>query len=35
VYTEIFMWIERKIEGDRLQRMKLDRGHAGVRKLAL
>lgn len=26
VYTEIFMWIERKIEGDRLQRMKLDEG---------
>ena len=24
VYTEIFMWIERKIEGDRLARMKLD-----------
>ncbi len=24
VYTEIFMWIERKIEGDRQKRMKLD-----------
>jgi cytochrome c oxidase accessory protein FixG len=24
VYTEIFMWIERKIEGDRQARMKLD-----------
>lgn len=24
VYTEIFMWIERKIEGDRNQRIKLD-----------
>ena len=24
VYTEMFMWIERKIEGDRLKRMKLD-----------
>lgn len=24
VYTEIFMWIERKIEGDRARRMKLD-----------
>ena len=24
VYTEIFMWIERKVEGDRAQRMKLD-----------
>jgi cytochrome c oxidase accessory protein FixG len=26
VYTEIFMWIERKFEGDRTQRMKLDAG---------
>jgi len=25
VYTEIFMWIERKIEGDRLARIKLDK----------
>jgi cytochrome c oxidase accessory protein FixG len=24
VYTEIFMWIERKFEGDRVRRMKLD-----------
>src|SRR6187401_3870441 len=24
VYTEIFMWIERKIEGDRLARVRLD-----------
>ncbi len=24
VYTEIFMWVERKLEGDRPQRMKLD-----------
>ncbi len=24
VYTEIFLWVERKIEGDRHQRMKLD-----------
>jgi cytochrome c oxidase accessory protein FixG len=24
VYTEIFLWVERKIEGDRLQRMKMD-----------
>ncbi len=24
VYTEIFMWIERKVEGDRVQRMRLD-----------
>ena len=35
VYTEIFMWLERKIEGDRLQRMKLDRGRLNARKLAL
>ncbi len=26
VYTEIFMWIEKKIEGDRIARMKLDDG---------
>jgi len=26
VYTEIFMWVERKIEGDRMQRMKRDSG---------
>jgi cytochrome c oxidase accessory protein FixG len=26
VYTEIFMWIERKFEGDRGRRMKLDEG---------
>jgi hypothetical protein len=26
VYTEIFMWIERKIEGDRAARMKRDEG---------
>ncbi|MEZ5659473.1 MAG: cytochrome c oxidase accessory protein CcoG [Burkholderiaceae bacterium] len=25
VYTEIFLWIERKIEGDRAKRMKLDK----------
>ncbi len=30
VYTEIFMWIEHKVEGDRLQRMRLDRGPAGA-----
>ena len=28
VYTEIFMWIERKVEGDRVKRMKLDRAPA-------
>ena len=26
VYTEIFMWIERKLEGDRMKRMRLDAG---------
>jgi cytochrome c oxidase accessory protein FixG len=38
VYTEIFMWIERKIEGDRLQRQKLDtmpwNAHKASRKFA-
>lgn len=34
VYTEIFMWIERKIEGDRVARMRLDQGPANARKLA-
>jgi len=33
VYTEIFMWIERRIEGDRVQRMRLDQGPASARKL--
>jgi len=35
VYTEIFMWIERKIEGDRLARMKLDDAPMSARKFAL
>jgi cytochrome c oxidase accessory protein FixG len=35
VYTEIFMWIENMVEGDRLQRMRLDKGSLGTRKLAL
>ena len=35
VYTEIFMWIERKIEGDRMKRMKLDQEPSSIRKLAL
>ena len=26
VYTEMFMWVERRIEGDRMQRMKRDAG---------
>ncbi|MBI1397892.1 MAG: cytochrome c oxidase accessory protein CcoG [Betaproteobacteria bacterium] len=35
VYTEIFMWIERKVEGDRLARMKLDKGGLDARKVRL
>ncbi|MCX7902751.1 MAG: 4Fe-4S binding protein, partial [Burkholderiaceae bacterium] len=35
VYTEIFMWIERRIEGDRAKRMALDRAPWSARKLAL
>ncbi len=34
VYTEIFMWIERKVEGDRAQRMKLDSGSLTASKAA-
>jgi cytochrome c oxidase accessory protein FixG len=34
VYTEIFMWVERKIEGTRSARMRLDRQPASVGKLA-
>ena len=34
VYTEIFMWVERKIEGDRLARMRLDKAPLGAAKLA-
>lgn len=33
VYTEMFLWIERKVEGDRNQRMKLDQGPLTVQKL--
>ena len=33
VYTEIFMWVERQFEGDRMQRMKLDQGNWGANKL--
>ncbi|MEN9631257.1 MAG: hypothetical protein RJA10_4485 [Pseudomonadota bacterium] len=33
VYTEIYMWIERRIEGDRQKRMKLDAGPWNVNKL--
>jgi len=34
VYTEIFMWIERRIEGDRVARMRLDKASWGAEKLA-
>ncbi len=33
VYTEIFMWVERQLEGDRMQRMKLDDGPWTINKL--
>jgi cytochrome c oxidase accessory protein FixG len=35
VYTEIFTWIERKVEGDRSARMRLDQQPASVRKFGL
>jgi cytochrome c oxidase accessory protein FixG len=35
VYTEIFLWIERVIEGDRNARMKLDREASGTKKIFL
>jgi cytochrome c oxidase accessory protein FixG len=35
VYTEIFLSIERRIEGDHLARAKLDKSSAGPRKVAL
>ena len=35
VYTEIFLWVERKLEGDRNQRLKLDQGPLTGRKFAL
>jgi cytochrome c oxidase accessory protein FixG len=35
VYTEMFMWIERKIEGGRAQRMLLDEAPISARKLAI
>ncbi len=34
VYTEIFMWIERRVEGDRMQRIKLDQGPMTAAKFA-
>jgi cytochrome c oxidase accessory protein FixG len=35
VYTELFLWIERKVEGERLARMKLDQQPMSWRKLRL
>jgi cytochrome c oxidase accessory protein FixG len=35
VYTEMFMWIERKIEGDRMKRMKLDKAPLSGHKVAI
>ena len=35
VYTEIFMWIERRIEGDRVARLRLDGAPMSPRKFAL
>jgi cytochrome c oxidase accessory protein FixG len=35
VYTEIFLWIERKVEGERGARMKLDQQPTGPRKIGL
>ena len=34
VYTEIFMWVERKIEGDRIARMRLDKMPWTLNKVA-
>ncbi|MHB0921823.1 MAG: cytochrome c oxidase accessory protein CcoG [Thiomonas sp. 13-66-29] len=34
VYTQIFMWIERKVEGDRLARIRLDAQPMDARKFA-
>jgi cytochrome c oxidase accessory protein FixG len=34
VYTEIFMWVERRIEGDRTKRMLLDRQPMSARKFS-
>jgi len=35
VYTEIFMWVEHRIEGDRVKRMRLDAAPLTPRKFAL
>jgi cytochrome c oxidase accessory protein FixG len=34
VYTEMFLWVERNIEGDRAKRMKLDAASMSLEKLA-
>ncbi|MCU0963656.1 MAG: cytochrome c oxidase accessory protein CcoG [Burkholderiaceae bacterium] len=34
VYTEIFMWVERRFEGDRIARMRLDQAPWSAQKLA-
>ncbi|HLU02079.1 MAG TPA: cytochrome c oxidase accessory protein CcoG [Advenella sp.] len=35
VYTEIFMWIERKVEGDRVARIRLDESPMSLRKFRI
>ena len=35
VYTQIFMWVEHKVEGDRLARIRLDEAPWSVKKLRL
>jgi len=35
VYTSIFMWIEARVEGDHLARLRLDQAPLGPRKLGL
>lgn len=35
VYTEIFLWIERRIEGDRVKQLRLEKAPWGFRKLAV
>ena len=35
VYTEIFLWVERKIEGDRIAQMRLDNSALSARKIFL
>jgi cytochrome c oxidase accessory protein FixG len=35
VYTEIFMWIERKIEGDRVARIRLDESPLSAKKIGI